>query len=79
MRRCVAAGCNNLVSLDLVYFGFQIHHFVNVGKNKFVEHETAGKVQQSTMEFAAVTSKNTVLRKSLSCFKALDSAARREG
>ncbi len=29
-----------------------------------------------TMEFAAVTSKITVLRKRLSCFKALDSAER---
>ena len=48
-----------LVSLGLVYFGFQKNsHFVKVWKNKFDKQETAGKVQQSIMEFAAVTSKN---------------------
>ena len=57
---CVAAGCNN--SSQLVHFGFQNPQFRKVGKNKFDEQETAGKVQQSTIEFAAVTSKNTVLQ-----------------
>ncbi len=64
VRHCVAAGCNNsIVSLDLVYFGFQkIHNYIKVGKNLFDEQEAAGKVQQSTMEFVDVTLKNTVLR-----------------
>ena len=61
VRHCVAAGCNNSGQSEFSVFRFpKIHSFVKDWENKFDEQETAGKVQQSTMEFAAVNLKNTL-------------------
>ncbi len=60
VQHCVASGYGNSSQSGFSVFWFpKIHSFVKVGRNKFDEQETAEKVQQSTMEFAAVTSKNT--------------------
>ena len=67
VRYCVAAA-TTLVSLDLMYFSFQ--------KNPKLRKCWAGKVLRSTLDFAAVTSKYTVLDNEPELFQSIGLASK---